>query len=122
MILMAQGRHDESVDEYLRIAALRGATRQEVDSIRAAYASAGVFGFWRAWLAMDRRQSPSPDPMRVASLSALSGDTASALDWLERAYAERNPGIIYLQREPALVPLRAHPRFVRIVRAMKLGD
>ena len=122
LILMSQGRRDEAVDEYLRLAALRGATRQEMESIRAGYASAGIAGFWRAWLAMDRRQSPSPDPMRMASLHALSGDTAGALDWLDRAYAERNPGLIYLQREPALAPLRAHPRFRGIVRAMKLGD
>ena len=120
-ILMSQGRRDESVDEYLRLAALRGATREEVESIRTAYASSGVAGFWRAWLAMDLRQSPMPDPMRMASLHALSGDTTGALDWLDRAYAERNPALIYLRGERAFVPLRSHPRFERIVRAMKLS-
>ncbi|HEX7978071.1 MAG TPA: tetratricopeptide repeat protein [Gemmatimonadaceae bacterium] len=119
-ILMSQGRHDEAVEEYLRVAALRGATRQDVESIRSAYTSSGVAGFWRAWLAMDQRQSPSPDPMRMASLHALSGDTAAALGWLERAYAERNPGLIYLLHDSSFEPLRAQPRFVRIARAMKL--
>jgi len=119
-ILMSQGRRDESIDEYLRLAALRGATRQEVESMRAAYASSGVAGFWKQWLAMDLRQSPSPDPMRMASLHTLSGDTTGALDWLERAYAERNPGLIYLMHDRTYAPLRAQPRFARIARAMKL--
>lgn len=119
-ILMSQDRHTEAVDEYLRIATLRGATPQEVDAIRAAYASSGVAGFWTQWLAMDRRQSPTPDPMRMASLHALSGDTTRALDWLDRALRERNPGLIYLRSERSLAPLRAHARFGRIARVMGL--
>ena len=119
LILMSQGRRDEAVDEYLRLAALRGATRQEMESIRAGYASAGIAGFWRAWLAMDRRQSPSPDPMRMAALHALSGDNAGALDWLDRAYAERHPALVYLRYDPTLESLRAHPRVGRILSEMK---
>ena len=49
------------------------------------------------------------------------GDTDQALDWLERAYAERNPGLIYLRSERAFAGLQSNPRFVRIVKEMKLA-
>ena len=121
-ILLAQGHHDEAVEEYLRVAALRGATPREIEAIRTAYASQGLRGFWRRWIEMDLRQYPSPDPVRMATLHALGGDTTKALDWLERALAERSPGLIYIRRYPAFAALRTHPRFERILRTMKFPD
>jgi tetratricopeptide (TPR) repeat protein len=121
-ILLRQGRRSEAIEEYLRLATLRGATTQEVEALRRAHESSGLGGFWKRWLEMDRRLSLSPDPMRMASLHALSGDTARALEWLERAFAERNPALIYVRREPALAALRAQPRYERIVRAMRFPD
>ena len=90
-----------------------------MDALRRAYAAMGVRGFWKRWLAMDIRLSPVPNTMRMASLHALAGDTAQALDWLERALAERNPGLIYVRREPSLAPLHESPRYQRVVRAMR---
>lgn len=121
-ILLRSGREGESVTEYLRVAALRGATTAELESLRAGHASAGMSGFWQAWLAMDLRQSgPSPDPLRVAATWAMIGDTATTFEWLDKAYAERNPGLIYLGSDPSFRSVRAHPRFRRIRRAMGLA-
>jgi TolB-like protein/DNA-binding SARP family transcriptional activator len=118
---MRLGRTDEGIEHYLRIATLRGATNGEVDAMRQAYAASGVTAFWERWLAMDMRQSgPTPDPLRMAATHVLAGDTVRALDWLEQAYDERVPGLIYIWRDPFLAPLRPHPRFLRIAAAMKL--
>jgi tetratricopeptide (TPR) repeat protein len=121
-VYLWQGRYDEAVEEYVRIATLRGATASELDSMRSAFAASGMPGFWRKWLDMDLRQSGStPDPLRIATLWALIGDTAQTFHWLERAYAARNPGLIYLRSEPALENLRSHPRVARILSEMKLA-
>ncbi len=120
-VLLSQGRDAEAVDEYLKIAALRDATPDELEAMRRAFAVSGMSGFWRKWLDMDLRQSGStPDPLRLALLWALSGDTAQSIHWLERAYDERNPGLVYLRRYPAVEQLRSHPRVARIIREMKL--
>jgi tetratricopeptide (TPR) repeat protein len=117
---LGMGRNDEAIEEYLRVATLRGATMDELAAMRAAYASSGLPGFWRSWLEMDLRQSgDSPDPVRMAALRLLTGDTAQALDWLDRAFDERNPSLIYIRREPVFADIRTHPRFERIVAAMK---
>jgi serine/threonine-protein kinase len=114
-VSLIQGRDAEAVRQLLRAATLRGASSGEVDSLRAAFATGGMHGFWRRWLVMDRRQSgASIDPLRVAALSAMAGDTAQALTWLERAFAERNPALIFLRSEPAFAGLRTHPRYLRV--------
>jgi tetratricopeptide (TPR) repeat protein len=119
-VYIAEGREADGVRDLLRVAALRGASADEVDALRAAYRTGGIHGFWRAWLEMDRRQSGSSiDPWRVAALSGLAGDSAQALSALERAYAERNPGLIFIRTDPSFASLRANPRYLRIVRAMK---
>jgi tetratricopeptide (TPR) repeat protein len=121
--LVGMGRVAEGLEEYLHVAALRGATVDELQAMREAYAEAGLPGFWRRWLALDLRQSgPSPDPVRMAATHLMTGDTALAMDWLDRAYDERNPGLIYVLREPVYQGMRAHPRVVRIAHAMKFPD
>jgi len=120
-VYLAQGRNAEAVEELLRIAALRGATAGEVTAMRDGFAKSGMPGFWRSWLEMDLRQFGSRiDPLRAASVSGAAGDTAGALDWLERAYADRIPGLIFARWDPGLASLRSHPRFLRIISEMKL--
>ncbi|HEX6134869.1 MAG TPA: tetratricopeptide repeat protein, partial [Longimicrobiales bacterium] len=119
----AQGRYREAVEEYARLATLRGATPAEVDALHDAFARGGMPAFWRVWLEMDQRQMPDlQDPLRSAKLWLLAGDTAQALDWLDRAFEERNPGLILLGRglPSSLDGMTWHPRVARIITAMKL--
>jgi TolB-like protein/Flp pilus assembly protein TadD len=119
-VLLRLGHERDAIEEYLRIAHLRGATPPELQAMRDGHASSGMTGFWKAWLAMDLRQSgPSPDPVRMTATHLVAGDTAQALDWLDRAFDERTPGLIYLHRDPVISGMRAHPRVLRITRAMK---
>jgi adenylate cyclase len=118
---IAMGRDTAAAEELVRLAALRKATPAELDAMRSAFAKSGLRGVWRGWLEMDLRQHGGAiDPLRAATLWASIGDTAQALDWLERAYAERIPGLIYLRSEKAFAGLQTHPRFVRILTEMKL--
>jgi serine/threonine-protein kinase len=118
-VYLAQGRETEAVQDLLRVATLRGGTVDEVDALRTAYRTGGMHGFWREWLAMDRRQTgPSIDPLRVSMLYAMAGDTAQAMEFLERAYAEGNPGLIFMRTEPAFASVRAQPRYMRVEAAM----
>jgi TolB-like protein len=43
------------------------------------------------------------------------GENGTALDWLDRAYTERNDRLVYLGAEPMADPLRADPRFARLL-------
>ena len=63
-------------------------------------------------------------PVHVATLYALVDDSAGALDWLERAAAERDPDLIDVLRDADFDRLRESARFValeRRIRASKSG-
>jgi TolB-like protein/DNA-binding SARP family transcriptional activator len=118
-VYVVQGRLTEALEEYVRIATLRGASPAEVSALRRGFAKSGMHGFWRAWIDMDIRQANGANnPVRMAKLWTLAGDTARALDLLDQAYASRNPAMIYLRSDRTLQALSAHPRFVRLSEAM----
>jgi serine/threonine-protein kinase len=48
------------------------------------------------------------------------GDTASALDWLERAAEEHSPLIVYVKTAPQFDRLRSEPRFQALLRRIGL--
>jgi len=56
-------------------------------------------------------------PTEVAWLYVFAGEKVQALDWLERAYEERDPNLPYL-RDPVYDPLRSEPRFQALVRRL----
>ena len=58
-------------------------------------------------------------PTAVAHLYAYAGEKDRALDWLERAYQERDSLLIYL-RFPEWESVRAESRFGALLRRMKL--
>ena len=68
--------------------------------------------------AVARDQYVSPVPFAILHIGLGNLDTA--LDWAERAYAERRGWLAYLKVNPIFDPLREHPRFAALVQRMKL--
>ena len=82
LVYYLQGRYTQVVDEYVRIASMRGASAGELAELRAPFQSGGMSAFWRKWIDFDLRHTGGkPDTGRMASYHALAGDTAQALDW-----------------------------------------
>jgi len=67
-----------------------------------------------------RHRSEYISPVAFATIQLGLGNTAAALDWAERAYAERRGWLAYLKVNPIFDPLRAEPRFEALVRRMRL--
>jgi TolB-like protein/Tfp pilus assembly protein PilF len=57
-------------------------------------------------------------PYFVARIYAALGKKGEALTWLETAYEERAPFMIYLKIDPRFDDLRPHPRFQDLLRRM----
>ncbi len=71
-------------------------------------------------LALAQKQFVSP--YGIASYYAVTGDNARALDWLERAYAERDGTLVWLKVHPRLDGLRSEPRFRDLLGRMRLDS
>jgi TolB-like protein/Tfp pilus assembly protein PilF len=59
---------------------------------------------------------------QVAEVYAWRGETDAALEWLDRAYAERDSGLIFLLSDPMFGSVRSDPRFRALLRKMKLPE
>ena len=59
-------------------------------------------------------------PVELATLHIALGQNDHAIDWAEKAYAERRGWMAYLNVHPILDPLRNETRFKVLVRKMGL--
>ncbi|HSB27079.1 MAG TPA: tetratricopeptide repeat protein, partial [Pyrinomonadaceae bacterium] len=59
-------------------------------------------------------------PYYIAVVYAGLGDRDQAFAWLERAYDDRQPGMMFLEHEPYFDRIRSDPRFADLVRRVAL--
>jgi TolB-like protein/DNA-binding winged helix-turn-helix (wHTH) protein len=101
--------------------ALADAARGDPE-LEQAWRKDGPPGYWAIRLARLRaRASPRPSPAHVANLHALAGQPNAALEWLEKAHAQRDDELVWVAVEPAYASLRGDPRFVALLRRMGLA-
>jgi len=58
---------------------------------------------------------------QIAQNYAFRGDRDAALDWFDRAYRERDPGMLMLKVDPLFANLLDDPRYVELLRKMGLS-
>jgi serine/threonine protein kinase/tetratricopeptide (TPR) repeat protein len=93
-----------------------------VSTLGCAQARAGNRG--EAAAALDELRARATDgyvaPFHCAVIHASLGDTQTAIDELEKAYADRNPNLISMATLPLLAGLRDEPRFQELRKKMRL--
>ena len=57
---------------------------------------------------------------QLAEVYAQRGDLDSAFKWLERGYRARDSGIRWLKADPLYAPLRNDPRYLPLLRKIRL--
>jgi TolB-like protein/DNA-binding winged helix-turn-helix (wHTH) protein len=61
-------------------------------------------------------------PFYIALIYAGLGENDKAMGWLEKAYADRSNGLVFLKVDPQLDSLRSNPRFKELLIKMHLSD
>jgi hypothetical protein len=78
-------------------------------------------GYWQRRLQMEKDEEAEQGevwPYRMAALNARLGHREEAINWLQRAYAERNSRLIFLGVDPVFDGVRSDPRVVQILRGV----
>jgi tetratricopeptide (TPR) repeat protein/TolB-like protein len=117
---LAMGRTDEAVREFRR-AGLETSHGFEAPALLAyALGTAGRTQEARALAAqyVERARGSSARPLDLVAVHLGQGDTAQALDWLERLPDDR--GSRFFLSDPLLDPVRDSPRFQRVLERLNL--
>ena len=57
---------------------------------------------------------------QIAEVYAFRGEADRAFEWLERAYAQRDPGLAFIKGDPSLKSLERDPRYAAFLKKMRL--
>src|SRR5262249_22630016 len=121
-ILRSMGRYEEYIAATLKWQAETGTEQGVIEGLRAAFDKGGIRAYDQKRLenALERvRQGKRVSPLGLAILYTAVGDKEQAVDWLEKAFEERDPRVIYIKTYPPWKPLHGHPRFDQL--RAKLG-
>jgi len=123
-LLKITGRYEEGIEENEKKELLFGSSAEDVATratmFRQALKKGGEKGMWQKELELKKPWDESPDG--IATLYALTGDKDQAFEWLDKAYAERDMGIIGLKVGPAFKNLHGDPRFAALLRRMGVPE
>ncbi|MHC4175378.1 MAG: tetratricopeptide repeat protein, partial [Planctomycetota bacterium] len=112
--------YPEAVATIERAITLSGRTPELVTNLARAYALSGRKDEAETLLQelQERATSEYVLPTFFAEVYASLGDTDEAFRWLEKAYKERNWGMLFLRIWSSWDPLRSDPRFDDLVQRM----
>ena len=122
LILSYAGDHAEAERVLREALELEGAATYTRVTLSLALARGGDMDHARETLDfLEKRASRDyVSPVELATLYIALGDNDRAIDWMEKAYAERRGWMAYLNVHPVLDTLRSEPRFKVLVRKMGL--
>ena len=116
------GKREQGLAELERAVSLSPDDTIWLAQLGEAYGMAGDAARARSILhALEERARTSfVSPYHFAYVYTGLGDAERAIDWLERAVAERTGAAYGLKGSFLFAPLHAHPRFRALLRAMRL--
>lgn len=116
-----KGDYAQAIPELRRAVELSHGTPLMVSALAHAYARSGNRADAERLLAELQAGSKNHyvSPYYLALVYVGLGKNEEAVDWLEKAFADRSNGVVFLKVEPELDELRLNPRFIALQK--KLG-
>ena len=117
-------KHDltKAAEEFLAARRLTGMQPRELQDLQQAIQQSGYQGYFSLRLRQlqEKAKKSYVSPYDLADFTLRTGDQEGALKYLEAAYAERSPYLVFLHIEPRMDPLRPDPRFQELLRRIGL--
>lgn len=121
LVATVAGDVDEGISILTDAASMEGSGTSTRATLGYALARGGRIAEARAILHDLERHAASGyvSPVAFATLYLGLGEVDRALDWTERALADRRGWLAYLKVNPIMDPMRGHPRFEALVRQLR---
>jgi serine/threonine protein kinase/tetratricopeptide (TPR) repeat protein len=117
-----KGMYDEFMLNREKFMALSGRSPKEIEDFRSAYIKAGIKGAIQSELNYFKKLSEQQyvSPLSIGVLYALIDEKDQAFEWLDKAFEEGSPFLVYLRHYPDLDNLRSDPRFKALLKKIGL--
>jgi len=115
------GREKEALEQMQKLAALSGASPEQLAERRKIYETKGMKALWRQradQLDMVLQRGEFVGLYSLAEAYIRSGQLDKAVDALEKGYQERNATLTYINANPLFDPLRSNSHFQDLLRRM----
>ena len=115
-----KGMYEEAIAEFRELLKQNPRAAAALAHLGNAYARAGRVREARECLRQLKQRS-DVEPVETYSLAMIHaglGEKDQAFEWLEKAYEERDQGLLFLKVGPDLDPLRSDPRYQDLLRRM----
>jgi tetratricopeptide (TPR) repeat protein len=114
------GQYESAIAEDQKATAALGSGAYALAALGHAYAASGKRNEALRILAdlNERRKTTYVSPYAIGVLHLGLDQRDRALEWLERAYDERDVSMVEIKYDPRLDPLRSDPRFQDLLRRM----
>ncbi len=121
LIYELTGLYQEAAAARQQEQILGGASTGKMAGILKA-AATGKEAYWRWWLGYNQEKAKKEyfSPREFAGIYAQLGEKDQAFEWLEKAFADRVPGLFNIKVAPGWDPLRDDPRFTDLLQRMNL--
>ena len=112
-VYKSSGRFEEAIGTRGRLAH----PPELLAALRTGLAAAGERGYWSALRdhELEKAKNGSASARTLVAAYARLGQEGEAVDWVERAFREREGWLVYLNVSPDYDGLRANPRFKQLV-------
>jgi tetratricopeptide (TPR) repeat protein len=124
LVYEIKGMYKEAVEEHLKNKALSGANPENVEKLKAAYATSGSKGYYREDLRQLKETSSRGYvlPKYFVLTELQLGNTEETFKWLEAAFKDRTEPMVYLRVDPRFDSLRSDPHFQELLRRANLAS
>jgi len=96
-----------------------GANQETLEGYQKACATSGLRGYWLQALENDKKDV-GKEAGSLSTYYARLGDREQAFYWLDRAYTQRDPWLVFTKVAPVYDNLRSDPRFQAFLQRMGL--
>jgi serine/threonine-protein kinase len=115
-----KGRYEQA------IAATERAIELNPDSPDQLGGRATIYALWgrreKALELVEEAKARGDDPSAIAGVYAQLGDADRAFEWVERAFTDAPDGLLFIKVSPLSDPVRADPRFKRLLERLGMED
>lgn len=119
-----KGEYKLAIEELRKAVELSHNSPLMISALAHTYAATGNYSEAQRLLGHLEAQSKTQyvSPYYIAVVYLGMGKNELAMDWMERAFADRSNGLVFLRVEPELDPLRSNPRFVALQKQLKFPN